>query len=415
MTESLKKNKKLISVFLITGLLFARCNLGLYYGGVFLLINLLFNALAFGYIVFLSIDNREPTKKALISPALIWILAFSLLVFIYGHYRLFSSADYYSRMMTIMTIAPAILIMTLLFHNSKEATLDILSVSGSIVIFTSLITSLLYDDVWSEWLEGMYSRVGATPAGGCIDTGNLVLLMLIPIFYQLIINKQVKKYLWVVIIGILEIIATGAKSSALPIVFIFAIMIVGASDDKKIIRRNLIILAVVAVISFAAIMIIPPLYGVIGYRIAEMFTGMNDVEPDLHTSTGQRMAMIRAFKEHFWEHPLFGHGFYSFREMPYSQIEEYKVDGVVMYRNVQLHLNYLEVLFSYGIFGFVLYYWFPVYLFIKAFKSNKMAKIIVFSLLISFVFMDLGIDMYYKYMFPYYSYLLAYYFVSKQD
>ncbi len=413
MREILLKNKKIITTILITGLLFARCNLGLYYGGIYVLTNVIFNCLALAYIALLFTQDKEPVKKTLISPAFVWIVLFSVMVFIYGHYRLFTSADYYSRMMTILTALPAILILALFFYNRDEV-IDILSISGTVVIITTLITSLCYDYVWGEWLLGMYSRVGATPAGGCIDTGNLVLILLIPIFYQLIVLKKIKQYLWITLIGIFEIVATGAKSSVMPIVFVFAIMIIGASEDKKIIRRNLIILVVAAVVAFAAIMIVPPLYGVVGYRIAELFTGMGATEYDLHTSTGQRMAMIAAFKEHFGESPIFGHGFYAFREMPYSQIEEYKVDGVVMYRNVQLHMNYLEVLFSYGIFGFVLYYWFPLYVLIKAFKAGKTARIFVFSIMISFVFMDMGIDMYYKYLLPYYSYFLAYFFITQR-
>ncbi|MBR5636676.1 MAG: O-antigen ligase family protein [Pseudobutyrivibrio sp.] len=412
MKEILLKNKKFITMFLIAGLLFARCNLGVYYGGLYVMINVLFNGLALAYSLVLFTDSKKEAKNALVNPAIIWIVLFSLLVFIYGHFKLFTAADYYSRMVTILTVAPAILILVLLFYN-KDEVIDILSVSGSVVIITTLITSLCYDEIWGEWLQGMYSRVGATPAGGCIDTGNLVLILLIPIFYQLFVLRKVKQYLWITLIGIFEIVITGAKSSVLPIVFVFAIMIIGASDDKRIIRRNLIILTVAAVLAFAAIMIVPPLYGVVGYRIAELFTGVNSAEPDLHTSTGQRMAMINAFKAHFWEAPLFGHGFYSFREMPYSAIEEFRQGTEISYRNVQLHMNYLEVLFSYGILGFVLYYWFPVYVIIKSFRANKMAKIMVFSIMISFVFMDLGIDMYYKYLLPYYSYFLAYFFTEK--
>lgn len=410
--ETLLKNKKYITMFLITGMLFARCNLGLYYGGIYVLINLIFNGLAVLYLGLLFTKDKAPVKKTLISPAFVWIVLFSTMVFIYGHFKLFTAADYYSRMITIMTALPAILILMLLFYN-KEDVMDVLAVSGSVVIITTLITSLCYDYVWGEWLMGMYSRVGATPAGGVIDTGNLVLILLLPVMYQVIILRKIKQYLWISIIGVFEILATGAKSSVFPIVFVFAIMILGASDDKKVVRRNLIILVVAAVVAFIAIMTIPPLYGVVGYRIAELFTGVKSAEPDLHTSTGQRMAMIAGFKEHFWEAPLFGHGFYSFREMPYSAIEEYRVGTEIAYRNVQLHMNYMEVLFSYGIVGFVLYYWFPVYIIIRAIKANKMAKIMIFSIMISFVFMDLGIDMYYKYLLPYYSYFLAYFFLEK--
>ena len=414
MKDYLIKNKKNISTFLVIGLIFARCNMGLAFGNIYVGINLLFDFLAFVYCICLVIFNEDkrPVKNAILSPAIAWALIFSILVYVYGHYQIRYSSIHYSRMYAILTVAPAIFILILLYYNSKEI-MDILCNAGTVVIMTTLVTSLIFDEGWGKWLQGDYARVGETPAGTCIDSGNLILLMLIPILYRLIVEKKVKRFLWITLIGIFQIVATGAKSSVLPIVFVFAIMIVGASDDIKVIRRNLIILAVCAVVSFVAIMVVPPLYEVVGYRIAELFTGVASTEYDLHTSTGQRMAMISLFKEHFGEYPLFGHGFYAFKEMAYSAIEEYKVDGVVSYRNVQIHMNFLELLFSYGIVGFVLYYWFPVYVLFRTIKARKFAKIMVFSIMISFLFMDLGIDMYYKYLFPYYAYFLAYFFMKQ--
>ncbi len=411
MKQFLDRHQKLIGIVLITLILFTRCNLGLTVSKWFVVANLLADGLAAAYCIYLFINDKAPLKKVLFSKAFAWIVFFSGLVLIYGHFHIRFGAPYYSRQITVLTAIPAVLLLVLFFYL-KDMLLDILSISGSIVIISTLIVSLCYDYVWGEWLMGMYSRVGATPAGGDIETGNLVLILLIPILYQLIVYKKLKQYLWITIIGLFEIVATGSKSSVLPLVFVFALMIIGASDDKKVIKRNLIILAIIAVVAFAAIMLVPPLYGVIGYRIAEMFTGMAATEYDLHTSTGQRMAQIAAFKEHFFEYPIFGHGFYAFKEMPYSCIEEFRVGTVYSYRNVQLHMNYLEILFSFGIFGFIAYYWFPVLVWIKSFKSNKMAKIIVSSIMVSFIFMDLGIDIYYRYLLPYYAYFLAYFMVE---
>ena len=159
-----------------------------------------------------------------------------------------------------------------------------------------------------------------------------------------------------------------------------------------------------------AVFAIPMLYDVIGYRIVEVFTAFSDTtEFDLHTSTGQRLAVMDAFKKHFWEAPLFGHGFYSFIQMPYSKLEEYRIGTEIAYRNIQTHMNYMELLFSFGIFGFIAYYWFPVKLIIDTIKTHKKeAKILCLSFIISFVFIDMGLDMYYKYMTPYYTYLLMF-------
>jgi len=415
--DKIYKHKRLISIIMVAAIVYARCDLGIALGMQYVLANVVANVLGAAWCFLLFVKDKNTTKQALLNPAMVWLIAFSVLVFIYGHFKLGVYTDMYSRQYHILTVVPAVFIMVILFHN-KEDMLDVISWAGNIVIVATLITSLIFDPVWGEWLEGMTSRVGATPAGTCVDTGNLLLVMLIPLLYQVIINRQFKKHLPGVLLAIFQIVASGSKSSVLPIVLVFAIMLLGSAKDKKTVRRNILILLVIAVAGSAAIMLIPALYGIIGDRIVEMFSGIGATEYDLHTSTGQRMAVIAAVKEHFWEHPIFGHGFYAFKQMPYSLLEEYRPNEgtVIAYRNIHTHMNFLELLFSFGIFGFIMYYWFPVYLIIKSFfTKNKMAKLIIFSFMISFVFMDLGIDMFYKYMTPYYTYLVAYCLLKQED
>ena len=413
----LYKNKNLISIIVIAMLVYARCALGLVFGNVYVLSNVAANLVGIIFCGILTLNNFEDTKKALLNVSMIWLLVFSALVFIYGHFKIGVYTDMYSRQYHILTVVPAVLIMLILFHNRSNV-LNVVTSSSSIVIVATIITSIIYDPVWKEWLQGMTSRVGATPAGTCVDTGNLMLVLLIPILYQVIINKKYKQYLWAALLAVFQIVASGSKSSVLPIAIVFAILLIGSSKDKKTLRRNIIILVVLLIGGAAAIMLVPALYGIIGDRIVEMFSGIGSTEYDLHTSTGQRMAVIAAFKEHFWEKPIFGHGFYAFKEMPYSLLEEYRPnEGTeIAYRHIHTHMNFMELLFSFGIVGFVLYYWFPVLITVKAFfTKNKMAKLIVFSFMASFVFMDLGIDMFYVYMTPYYTYLVGYTLLKSGD
>lgn len=413
----LYKNKNLISIIITAMLVYARCALGLVFGNAYVLSNVAANLLAILFCGVLTINNLENTKKALLNVSMIWLIVFSGLVFVYGHFKLGVYTDMYSRQFHILTVVPAVLIMIILFHN-RENILDVITSSSSIVIVATIITSMIYDPVWKEWLQGMTSRVGATPAGTCVDTGNLMLVLLIPILYQVIINKEFKAYLWAAILAIFQIVASGSKSSVLPIAIVFAILLIGSSKDKNTLRRNIIVLALLMFVGIAAIMFVPALYGIIGDRIVEMFSGIGSTEYDLHTSTGQRMAVIAAFKEHFWEKPILGHGFYAFKEMPYSLLEEYRPnEGTeIAYRHIHTHMNFMELLFSFGIVGFVLYYWFPILITVKAFLTkNKMAKLIVFSFMASFVFMDLGIDMFYVYMTPYYTYLVGYTLLKSGD
>ena len=413
----LEKNKKLISICLISLLLFARFDLGIVYSKIFMLINVAINGLTILYCGYLSLNDKKTIKKAIVNPAILWVLLFSVLVFIYGHFKIGTYTDMYSRQYALLTIVPAILIMIILYYNMDDM-LDILSVAGSFTIVTTLITSLKYDYVWGEWVDGTISesRVGATPAGTCVDTANFIIILLIPVIYNIYVNKSWKKYALPAALGIFLIFASGAKAAIIPLAFVFIILIIGTSKDKKVLRRNLLVLGIAGVLGIILIMSVPLLYRIIGARFVELFTSLNDTEYDLHTSTGQRMAVTAEFKKHFGEHPIFGHGFYAFKEMPYSQLEEYKVDGVVNYRHIHIHNNFMEILFGFGIVGFILYYWLPVYVLIKSFMSkNKQVIILVLSIMVSFLFIDLGLDMFYNYMTPYFAYLVAYCILKKGE
>ncbi len=414
----LDKNKKWISICLVSLLLFARLDLGIVYNKAFMLINVAVNGLGILYCAYLGIKDKATMKKTLINPAIFWVIAFTILVFVYGHYRIGGiTNDIYSRQYVLLTIVPAILIMMIIYHNMDDM-LDILPVSGSFVICTTLIVSLIHDPVWVEWVDGTYSqsRVGATPAGTCVDTANFILILLVPIIYQIYVNKLWKQYTIPTVLGIFEILATGAKAAIIPIGLVFVILIIGTSKSKKVLRRNIIILVAIIIVGSILAVKVPLLYRVFGERFIELFQEINDTEYDLHTSTGQRLAVTAEFKKHFGESPIFGHGFYAFKEMAYSQLEEYKVDGVVHYRNIQIHNNFMEILFSFGIVGFVLYYWLPVYVLIKSLiTKNKQVIILVLSIMVSFLFIDIGLDMFYNYMTPYFAYMVAYCIMKKGE
>ena len=79
-------------------------------------------------------------------------------------------------------------------------------------------------------------------------------------------------------------------------------------------------------------------------------------------------------------------------------------------------MNFLELLFSFGIFGFVMYYWFPVKLIVDSIKSkDKAAKMVAASYLVTFFFMDLGIDMFYPYITPFFVYFVIYCLLKRSE
>ena len=193
--DKIYKHKRLISIIIVAAIVYARCDLGIALGMQYVLANVFANALGVAWCLALFVKDKATTKKALLNPAMAWALAFSILVFIYGHFKLGVYTDMYSRQYHILTVVPAILIMVILFHH-KDDMLDVISNAGCIVIPLTLVTSLLFDPVWKQLFMGNAYRVGATPAGTCVDTGNLLLILLIPLMYQLIINRKFKAYLW---------------------------------------------------------------------------------------------------------------------------------------------------------------------------------------------------------------------------
>lgn len=411
----INKNKKLISIVLIALMIYVRCDFGVTKNYA-IIMNLFADFLGFVFCCILTKQDFQKTKASIFNVAILWLVIFQLIVFVYGHFKLFIDNDMYSMQYTILTIGPALLCYEILWHNRGQI-VDILAPAGVMVIVATFLTTMKYDYLWGLALKGQFYRLGKVPGGSDIDTGNLYLLMLIPIFYSVIILKKYKPYLVFAILGSIGIILTGSKSSALPLIIVIGMMLLNKAKNKNEMKKYILILVVAAVLLAIMIMAVPMFYDIIGYRIVEMFTAFSDTtEFDLHTSTGQRLAVMDAFKKHFWEAPLFGHGFYSFIQMPYSKLEEYRIGTEIAYRNIQTHMNYMELLFSFGFLGFIAYYWFPVKLIIDTVKTHKKeAKILCLSFIISFAFIDLGLDMYYKYMTPYYSYLLVYALLKREE
>ena len=151
-----------------------------------LVVNLLSNLVGVLFCGALILGNKARLKKALIHPGTVWVLLFSALVFVYGKFKIGACMEsMYSRQYQLLTVFPAILIMIIVFYNDEDV-LGILSDVGAIITVTSLVTSLVFDPVWKEWVDGTVSesRVGATPAGTCVDTAKILLILLIPILYN---------------------------------------------------------------------------------------------------------------------------------------------------------------------------------------------------------------------------------------
>lgn len=127
---------------------------------------------------------------------------------------------------------------------------------------------------------------------------------------------------------------------------------------------------------------IPILYTLVGNRIDQFLYTLGIKQNLLNTnmdvsSTLKRMDMIKKAIQMFWEKPIFGWGIGAFA----------KYSGYGYY----CHNNYMELLVSGGIIGFIIYYG---YIGIRILKSKLYHKNehtdLIYILLISILIIDMG-------------------------
>ena len=120
-----------------------------------------------------------------------------------------------------------------------------------------------------------------------------------------------------------------------------------------------------------------------------------------NSSTGLRMTFIITALIKCWDKPLLGHGWNSFANL-YGWNSLYQ-------SALYTHCNYTEVLFSFGIIGLVLYYWFPIITLLKTKKSKKNGKRL-FSMLmcLQLFFIETGTVICYSSILGFIGFMVAY-------
>ena len=142
---------------------------------------------------------------------------------------------------------------------------------------------------------------------------------------------------------------------------------------------------------YILVMNVEPLYNVLGWRVEEMLNGL------LYGGTNEgsfnlRNQMIEKGWGYFLERPIFGHGINNFRVL----------HGAETNFSTYAHNNFIEILVSGGIVGFVIYYSIYAYLLIKlfkpTFKERELLSIILFSSNIILLVLQVALVSYYDTM-----------------
>lgn len=189
-------------------------------------------------------------------------------------------------------------------------------------------------------------------------------------------NKVDKKYFLLFIMCLLVSLCTGSKKTIVIVAFAVVFLLIKAGKNKI---RTILFLLLLLIVGCWAVFNVDFLYDALGSRIDNWIyaetVGFESTQTDM-----VRFGMREKAFMMFLEKPLFGHGCEAFRVL----------SGYGTYS----HNNYVEILSSYGIIGFALYYWLPVYMLVRSgyhvLTTRNIVSCLIFSLICVYLVLDYG-------------------------
>ena len=320
--------------------------------------NYLKQLLIFGIIIILGsfllmLSQGLSLNTILSNNAFIWLFSFFTLYELYG--LLFIRLGYFNWDLKIFTFVQLSAIVFLLSGTDDSESVISVLVKACII---SLLAATGYMYIKGDLTLSFNSiafgnRIGDSLTGNVNTTAvNFGLLSFI-VFYSLVINKKNK---WIKIIvcvvSVIVMLFTGSKKAI--IIMVFSLLLWQRISKKS--YKYLIVPLVLAVGTYM-IFTVPALYNTIGYRVLDAFAtfGLGEAVSS-YQSTQIRSSFISMGLKSFLKVPLFGGGVNYFQY----------INNVYAYS----HNNYVELLNTFGIFGFAIYY-VPVYKLLRRNISNS--------------------------------------------
>lgn len=340
-------------------------------------------------------------KKLVLDIYDLWLLSVFGLLLINGTvspYKGGFSAQYF----LLMSIS--IVCISFFVKNSqkriKEFTAHVIEITSIISILYIAVYELpTFISNYSEIANGYIRyRFGSISGINATATASFFGMFSVITFYLVFIEKKYRlSYVYVLQISVTFLSASkkGMLLIVVPILFYFFRVALKNT-------RNFIIFLGALLIAAIAIFKIPLLYNIMGYRILDVLNELglapNAVLPEsaiIDRSTIKRIEMMKDAWGMFIQKPLFGWGWNAFAALA----------GYGYY----CHNNYLEILVSMGVFGFVIYYIMPAFLVIKSIKqSNKNKRFLCISLIFSMFFLDISSITIYGHVLVYFIYVFLF-------
>ena len=198
-------------------------------------------------------------------------------------------------------------------------------------------------------------------------------------------KKPLSVLLWcsVLVLDLYSLILSGGRKYFI-IPFVFLYILLWFKEDKKGHRHILfysIFFAILIFVIWTMIMEIPSLYNAIGVRMEGFIDNVSGEGGDNSSIIRERMRIL-AF-EKWWDKPVWGYGFDSFKYLAVREINHFCYS----------HCNYAELLYCGGILYCLLYYFFYFRILKKTFFNKKIPipyKAFAVGVVLSLIIFDYG-------------------------
>lgn len=382
-------NSIIISLILFSNLVIANAK--------YLMYTVIIIATTSFYTFIISIMKFKNTKRALFSLPSLWLILCESLIFFYGYFGKYKKD--YSLSFHLFSALSIFLILIILYHKFENV-VDVVTRASVITIILMSIFIIISDmNNFKLLFSGNFIRMGKTAVGNVNTTAISYVILSIPIMYKLVIERN-KKYIIIEIVSLFFMIITGSKKAILSLlIMIFVCMLGKAKKNHCMINifKGIFLISIILLSCY----FIPILNELIWSRLVSMFESLINYNEKNQSSTGIRLTYIITAFTKAWDKPFFGHGWGAFKEI-YGYNSLYKI-------KLYTHCNYAEILFSFGIIGFIIFYFLPFSL-IKAWKKNKNFNKNMLSILyfLCLFFIDFGTVTFYSNILWYIGFLISY-------
>ena len=312
----------------------------------------------------------------------IWYLIFgccSLLTLTYSEYSHLEINHFYQIVVSF--------VVTLFLMEYIRTEKDFCLACWSYIISSFLMIAVLF--ATGRLVGSHVDRLGNEVSG---NANIFATFMMYSILYSswLLIYKDYRFYIKIFLCGNIIsniyalMLSGGKKFFAIPFIFIYILLLSKKDkDSKKHIIKYTVLVVIIIFAFYYLIMNIPMLYDAIGIRIKQ-FTNQYTGEGVVDGSSKERAIMRATAIEKWFERPFFGYGLDTFKYLKTPNLSAH---------HAYSHCNFTELLYSGGVFLFLVYYALFAFVVMKiCCMKNKESKYTAFTIaaIISQFILDYG-------------------------